>query len=276
MSAHPHSDENLLRRRAAYFFTTDRRGRREVRDFAASLSMMGECAVVGGMLRDLCLGGHRAFRSDVDFVADVEDLPAFDRAMERLGATVNRFGGYGVKLSQWQVDVWPLQRTWAKCERYAEVRCIDDVLNTTFFDWDAVLYYPSTGRVAAKECYFGRLRDRLIDVNLQPNPNPVGNAVRALRYACRWNARLAPKLAEHVGRQVRACGWEALVLAEKRSFRTRYLHTLDAGEVRLRLAATADGGAVEIVPSERLRRVKAASKRLPATEGSRRRVRAVS
>lgn len=254
MSAHPHTDEARLGRRAAYFFTTDRRARREVREFAALLSTMGECAVVGGMLRDLCLGGHGAFRSDVDFVADVEDLEAFDGTMERMGATVNRFGGYGVKLASWQVDVWPLQRTWAARKRHAEVRRLDDILKTTFFDWDAVLYYPATGRVAAKEGYFGRLRDRLLDVNLEPNPNPLGNAVRALRYACRWNARLAPTLAEHVGKHVRDCGWDALLVAEERSFRSRYLRKLDPHEVTLRLAAAVEGGAVEIAPPGRPRR----------------------
>ncbi|MBB3998374.1 hypothetical protein [Aureimonas pseudogalii] len=269
MSAHPHTDEALLRRRAAYFFNTDRRARGEVREFAALLSTMGECAVVGGMLRDLCLGGHGAFRSDVDFVADVDDIDAFDRAMERMGATVNRFGGYGVKLAAWQVDVWPLQRTWAARKQHAEVRCLDDVLKTTFFDWDAVLYYPATGRVAAKEGYFGRLRDRVIDVNLLPNPNPVGNAVRALRYACRWQARLAPKLAEHVGRQVRDCGWDALLLAEERSFRKRHLRMLDAREIERRLAAIADGRAVEIVDAGQPRREpKAASKRAAAGGGA--------
>lgn len=251
MSAHPHIDETVLGQRAAHFFTSRRRARGEVRDFAAFLSSMGECAVVGGMLRDLCLGGHGAFRSDVDFVADVADLSAFDRAMERLGASVNRFGGYGVKLSTWQVDVWPLERTWAARARHAEVRRVDDVLNTTFFDWDAVLYYPATGRVAAKERYFDRLAKRVIDVNLLPNPNPVGNAVRALRYACRWNAHFAPMLAVHVERQVRDFGWDSLVVAEERSFRTRHLRRLDPQEVKRRLTAAAHGGTVEIAPAGR-------------------------
>lgn len=54
--------------------------------------------------------------------------------------------------------------------------------------------------------------------------------------------------------QVRDCGWDAFILAEERSLHKRYLRMRDAQEVKRRLAATADGAAVEIVPAVRQRR----------------------
>lgn len=241
MSALRQAEERVLRERARYFFTTPMRGRPEVGAFAAELRRRGDCAVVGGMLRDVLLGGNRAFRSDVDFVADVDDLEEFDRWMAGFGARTNRFGGYALSLSRWNVDVWPLRRTWAARNAGVRVDSIDDILGTTFFDWDAIVYRPHTARVTARADYFDRIRTRVLDVNLLPNPNPLGNAVRALRYACLWDARLAPKLAEHVERELTDAGWERAVGVEAASFGSLYLRYLDPAAVMERLRRRADG-----------------------------------
>lgn len=247
MSAHHGPDLHRLRNRVRYFFSTPSRERGEVHAFARHIGRMGECAVVGGMLRDLHLGGNRAFRSDVDFVASIDDLSEFDRSMSALGAELNRFGGYSVKLSTWTVDVWPLKRTWAARHGRADVRRIDDILGTTFFDWDAILYFPASGRIATKDDWLDRVERRVIDINHEPNPNPLGNAVRAIRYACRWNARLARPLAAHVEKHVQDSGWDALVAAERRSWQTRYLDRLDPVDVIGRLKRASTGAAVAIV-----------------------------
>lgn len=204
MSALPQttSQKARLRRRASYFFASPARGRTEVAQFASLLGKMGDVAVVGGMLRDLHLEGNRAFKSDVDFVAKPCDLADFDKTLRMMGAKVNRFGGYALCLSRWKVEVWPVERTWAARHGHATVNHVEDVLRTTFFDWDAVLFKPLERRVVAGEDYFEKTTCRVLDINLQPNPNPRGNAVRALRYAWRWNARMSPRLADHVQREI--------------------------------------------------------------------------
>jgi len=227
----PASERQRLKRRAAYFFATSVCARNEVAEFATALSKLGRTVVIGGFLRDLCLVGNRGFKSDVDFVVDPACTAELDRLARRLGARTNRFGGYEIRLARWKVDVWPLQRTWAAVEGHASVSRLDDLVKVTFFDWDAVLYAVDDQEVIASDCYFDRVRSRVIDINLEPNPNPLGNAVRALRYACRWDAAFGERLAGHVVKQIRDNGWERLVAAERRSFGTAVLGTLDRDRV---------------------------------------------
>ena len=236
------AERQRLEKRAAYFFTTSVRSRREVSAFAAALLKVGRVVVIGGLLRDLFLGGNQEFKSDVDFVIDPDSIAEFDRLANRLGARVNRFGGYCIELRRWKVDVWPRERTWAAVHGYASVSSLPDLVNATFFDWDAVLYDLASRRVITQRCYFERIHRRVIDINLEPNPNPLGNAVRALRYAYRWDAALGQKLVEHVAKQIQDHGWDKLVATENRSFSTPVLKSFDGDWLTALLRENARNG----------------------------------
>lgn len=225
------SESERLRRRAKYFFGAKSRRRGEVAEFASILTDYGPIAVVGGMLRELLLGGNRSFSSDVDFVVMPASTIQFEQCMEKMRATRNRFGGYGLTLSRWKVDVWPLQKTWAAEAGHVSVQDFSDVVRTTFFNWDAILYLLHDHAVIASTDYFDALARRYLEINLEPNPNPIGNAVRALRYAWRWHASFGPRLAQHVHCQIQEHGWQKLVSAEHKSFRHRILPSIDEGRV---------------------------------------------
>ncbi|MCB4802803.1 hypothetical protein PUR23_14400 [Methylorubrum populi] len=244
MSAHPPrvNDSRLLKGRADYFFTTKACARGEVAAFACMLLDHGPAVAIGGFLRDLLLAGNRAFKSDVDFVVDPRSMPAFERAVERLGAKVNKFGGYGIALDRWKVDVWPLERTWAAVNGHVPVATLHDLVDVTFFDWDAVLYSVDEQRLIAKSCYFDRVRRRVIDINLEPNPNPLGNAVRALRYAYKWEAAIGTRLAQHVARQIRDNGWGRMMASERGSFTNPMLADLDGAAIARMLQRCVETG----------------------------------
>ena len=207
------------------------RHRREVAEFVNILSRLGPVAAIGGMLRDLYLSGNRGFISDVDFVIHPDSLRSFDSLMARIGAKRTRFGGRRLCLGHWKADVWPLQRTWAHLKGHVEIKTFDDLTNATFFDWDAIVYVIHENRLIASPSYYNRIDNRILDVNLHPNPNPLGNAVRALRYAWRWQATLGPRLANHVLIQAHDCGWDALTAAEETAFSRRVLNRLDPDKI---------------------------------------------
>lgn len=237
MSAHQNTSGAKLKERLGYFFRSSARERTEVHEFAQGLLELGQVAVVGGMIRDLWLAGNRPFESDVDFVLDPDSLQQFERIMPLLGATRNRFGGYSVDLKQWKVEVWPLERTWAAVHGHVEVDKIEDIIHTTFFNWDGILYLIGEGRLVYLDGYFSEISKRHLEINLEANPNPAGNAIRALRYSCRWGGELGPRLAAHVSHCIVNLGWEQLLQAEARSFTTKYLPNVD--EVRLLKAISA-------------------------------------
>ena len=235
-------ERQRLEKRAAYFFRSSLRSRTEVSSFATALLEIGPVVVIGGFLRDLCLAGNEEFTSDVDFVVDPASMREFDRLASQLHARVNRFGGYVFELRHWKVDVWARERTWVAVHGYASITRLQDLVDATFFDWDAVLYDCTTRKVTTQPGYFDRLWRRVLDINLEPNPNPLGNAVRALRYAYRWDAALGERLVEHVAKQIRDCGWHGLVASEYRSFPAPVLKAFDGDAITAVLNESARRG----------------------------------
>ena len=219
-------------RRLGYFFGTRRRWREEVQNTRDRLQEFGPVVVIGGMIRDLALAGNREFGSDVDFVVRPIDVSRFEAFMDQTAAKRNKFGGYNLHSSHWRIDVWPLQKTWANEAGYVKVKTFPDLLRCTFFDVDAIIYSLQSKKVTCRRNYFTQLKRRELEINLRANPNPIGNAVRALRYAATRNFGWGPRLCEFVAEQIEEAGWDELRQREMQSFRTWHIAEMDQDKVQ--------------------------------------------
>lgn len=235
-----------LGRKLDYFFSSRRRGRKEVAECISRLSSFSHLAVVGGMVRDLYLDGNRTFVSDIDLVAYDCSPRKFAQRMHSFGAERNRFGGYKIKLRRWTVEVWHLDQTWARKAEVAEIECLADLLRATFFDWDAILYDLQSNEIIADRSYFENVHNRLLDIRLPENPNPFGNAVRALRYAARWRALFTSRLSEHVLREIHDAGWRKVVSYDA-TFQKPLLSEFDGEIIRSQLRMAVDTGVAALV-----------------------------
>lgn len=148
-------------------------------------------AVIGGLVRDFAREGRMGFHSDLDLVIDAPAGRVAALAAE-LGATANRFGGFGCKQGPWKIDFWALETTWAR--RHVPVRRLEDIVACTFFDWDAIAYDLRERRLICSNDYLARIRERTLDINLLPNPSPMGNLVRAVRRLVLWKVQPGPAL----------------------------------------------------------------------------------
>ena len=183
--------------RVRAFIADASRGGAEIADMIGHLGSVGEVAIFGGMPRDLACGGAEAFRSDVDLVVDApaETLAA----LLRDGPAVrNRFGGYRVTGHRHTYDVWALPSTWAVRNGHVHATCLTDLVRTTFFDRDAVLYLCKADRVHHASRYWSCLKDRTVDVNLELNPNMAGTIARALRLILEWDHKAGPRLKDYL------------------------------------------------------------------------------
>lgn len=153
-------------------------------------------AVIGGLVRDFAHEGRSGFRSDLDLVIDAPQ-ESVARLAKRLKATSNRFGGFACKQGPWKIDFWALETTWAR--RHVHVESLSDIVSCTFFDWDAVAYDLRGRRLICSENYLSRIGSGTLDVNLLPNPSPLGNLVRAIRRLIVWNVCAGPLLAKFIG-----------------------------------------------------------------------------
>jgi hypothetical protein len=220
-----------LNRKLQYFFSSQRRGRDGIHEILNQLNTTGEIVLIGGMIRDLTLFGNAKFflsHSDLDFVIEPKDIDAFEEHMVLIGAKTNRFGGYSLPPKNgWKVDIWPLKKTWAHLEGHVNVQKLEDVTKVTFFDCDAIIYNLTERKLYYIENYFDNLKDRILDINLISNPNPIGNAVRAFRYALLKGFVWRYKLAVFVVEIIDTVGWDVLVEKEIQSYRDSCIKSID-------------------------------------------------
>jgi hypothetical protein len=219
----------------------------EVSDVLGRLSELGRVAVFGGALRDLALYGPGACPSDIDLVVECEGQRDLAHFLTPFQPRRNRFGGFRFRTPRWSLDIWCLHDTWAVREGLVEARLVDDLVCTTFFDWDALLYVHGSGTVKALPDYFDRLGSLTVDVNLLENPNPLGNTIRALRIFALGRAWLGRRLMLYVWEQLRHFTDQEILDAEVKSFghfhlspelltgaRARLSSALERGDSRLR------------------------------------------
>ena len=226
-----------LEHRLAYFFRSPRRRRGQVHEMVGQLQKLRPVVVIGGLIRDLTLHSNLEFRSDVDLVVDPMNLEVFESFIISRGGKRNRFGGYSWSSSHWRIDVWALRGTWAHQAGHVRVEEFRDLIKVTFFDCDAVLYDLQSKRVVARRGYFENLQNRIVEVNLLPNPNPLGNAVRALRYAVIREFRWGPRLTRFMAEQIERYDWQEVLDREKSAFGTGYIEGMDLRAIEGKLSS---------------------------------------
>ncbi|MCF6209238.1 MAG: hypothetical protein L3J88_13825 [Gammaproteobacteria bacterium] len=187
-----------LKKKVSYFLSSSKLGRPEVKDLLDQLQELGEVGIFGGMLRDLSLLGNKGFDSDIDIVIDASNEDALDALLRPYRPIRNKFGGYRLKLSQWAVDIWLLKSTWAFEKGYVEDNTFADLCKTTFFDWDGIVYKVGDGTILTVDGYFDHINEGLLDINLENNPNPMGNIVKAFRYREKYGAGFSHRLAKYI------------------------------------------------------------------------------
>jgi len=187
-----------LKARIDYFFRTDRKGRTPVSDFVSKLLDFSDVSIFGGMLRDLIIEGNRTFKSDVDLVLKIH--PDQRKSLEFLLSLYpnekNKFGGFRLQIGEWKIDLWELENTWALRNGIVSGKDFSALLDTTFFNWDAIAYDLKKNEILYKENYFESLEFRLLDINLAKNPNLIGTYKRILKHLMSNQAKLTPTLVD--------------------------------------------------------------------------------
>jgi hypothetical protein len=232
--AKPAKNPRVLQSRVERFLAVPKYGP-EVTDILGRLSELGRVAVFGGALRDLALYGPEACPSDIDLVIECEGQRDLAHFLAPFQPQRNRFGGFRFRTDRWSFDAWCFHDTWAVREGLVEARLVDDLISTTFFDWDALLYVHGRGTVKALPDYFDRLRSLTVDVNLAANPNPLGNTIRALRIFALGRACLGQRLMMYVWEQLGHFRDQDILSAEAKSFGHTYLSRGLLSDARARL-----------------------------------------
>lgn len=157
-------------------------------NFLSDALPQGDVYLFGGILRDLALLGRRGFSSDIDLVVE-GDWRHCVSYLESVGARRNKFGGYRFEVAGWPIDVWNAEETWAIKHGFVSYKGISSLTETTILNWDAILMNWRTRRFVHRRGYLEELRDRVLDIVLEHNPNHLGMVTRVFRHLCAKDAR---------------------------------------------------------------------------------------
>ena len=215
--------EQSLKKKVKYLLESPKYGRKDAVEVISIIMRYGPTVIIGGMLRDLAVSGNREFCSDIDLVINPDDIELFEEQMMFLGAKKNKLGGYGLQAKKWKVDVWPLEKTWVKEKGYREVNHFKDLLFTTFFNWDAILYDLNNDKIIADRQYFKNLKDHVLDINFEVSLNPLGNSIRAIRSVYKYDAYLTNRLAKYVYQNIKDIHDSDILQSEAQSHAYRFL-----------------------------------------------------
>lgn len=212
-------DEKILKRRVEDYLWRDKSktvlALRQV--LLEEFGDFEKVSIFGGMIRDIARNGKRGFRSDVDIVIDAPAQQVKELA-NMLAAKPNLFGGFGYVSSRWKIDFWALETTWAHRHGHIRATSVDDLMEGTFFDWDAVHYDIKRRQLHSQSGYLDKIRSRTLGVNLITTPSAVGNAVRAVRRVLLWDLKASQSLVDFVDQVVSDEGIQALSHYEKRKY----------------------------------------------------------
>lgn len=211
-------DRDTLKSRLRYFLWQRPATRDQIQMVLEALTDVGPSAIFGGLLRDLCLLGSRNFRSDVDIVVDTQSQEDIERRLCKWQPARNKFGGYRFLVGEQPFDVWLLDNTWAFQQGYVEGADFRNLPLTTFFNWDAVAYHVEEGSIICADNYFEEISERVVDINLQENPNPIGAVVRTLRMAVLHRPLFSPRLIHHLRAMFETINPLDIVDAERKAY----------------------------------------------------------
>lgn len=191
-----------LRQRINHYFRRAENYDLGITQVIKATQSIGATAVFGGMLRDLLLYGEEGFKSDIDLVVAV-DGKMLTATLAKFSPTQTAFGGLRVEYKHSKIDIWSLQDTWAFRNGLVQGQDFNDLVKTTFFNWDAIVYVLGEGKLLLGRNYLESIEKRVLDINLEPNPNPVGMLKRTFSRVAKDHATLAPRLAEYAARVLR-------------------------------------------------------------------------
>ena len=198
--------------------TTPRTSISEFLGYLCDVLPAGDVYLFGGVLRELALYGRKGFRSDIDIVVN-GDWTHLAGYFESIGAKKNRFGGFRLQVNEWPVDIWGARETWAIQKGIVQFQGIESLLRTTILNWDAILMDWRRKEIICGASYFQQMKERLMDIVLEENPNPLGAAVRAFRHLCIKDAKMVTVgTARYLSRVSKTYAVETLRDSERKSF----------------------------------------------------------
>ena len=212
--------EKTLKRKIEYLLYESRYSRRSrlVEKFIKPLVETGQVGLFGGAVRDALFKSARDFNSDLDFVIEVKNQKQFSKLLEKYSPQKNSYGGYRTIIGNTKIDFWQLKDSWVKNDSNLNVNNIKDLVDTTFFNLDAIIYDLNNRKIYKGNTFSDGIEKETLDINYAHNPNLDSVAVKAIRRLWTHDLRASDKLISFIVERINKSGWESLVERDKNAY----------------------------------------------------------
>jgi hypothetical protein len=163
----------------------------ETLDFVEKLSETGELLFFGGAVRDIYVKNDQ-YPRDFDIAIKFKDEYKFNRLIDQYEYKKNRFGGYKIKVSGIDFDIWDYKNTWA-FKNTELTPSEENLARSVYLNIDGVVYNFNSNCLYADLLKESLLKAEL-DISLEENPHVELNLLRALVFKKKYNLNLSNKL----------------------------------------------------------------------------------
>lgn len=177
----------------------------------------------GGVARSLLLSRimHKTPGTprDIDVVITGVNFELLAAELRPYVRRETRFGGLKIRKEHWEIDIWPLNRTWAFDVDRQDCVSAHLLPTTTFLNIEAIAIDAWVQRGHRRQIYcesgqfFDAIRTRTLEINREHNACPELNVVRALILAATTEFLIGPHLARYassIGAGITSAEWERL------------------------------------------------------------------
>ncbi|RTR25949.1 hypothetical protein EKG37_22205 [Robertmurraya yapensis] len=181
--------EKNIKNQLIYFLGKDSR----TLNFIEELSNVGDLLFFGGSIRDICLFPDKPpMPRDFDIAINFKNKDIFDSIINKYKYKMNRFGGYKIKISNLEFDIWDLENTWAF--KYTNLSPSEENLaKSVYLNIDGIVYNFNKS-LLYDEIFRSSVRECKLDITLEENPQIELNLLRAMVFKEKYNLNFSKKL----------------------------------------------------------------------------------
>lgn len=193
--------------------------KKEINSFLKDISLIGKDAVefiqslknyssiflLGGAIRNLI---NKEKVRDIDIIAIRINEEFLQQHAKKY--TVNRHGGYKVRLSKISIDLWPIDENWANKNELINTKYVmtKELAKGTFFNFDSLIYSIDSNIL---ECnyYNSCVKKNTLDVimynskYLYRNPTKHANILRAFYLKEKYGLKFSEKLNFYISTNIK-------------------------------------------------------------------------
>ncbi len=188
-------DKKVIDKKAKYFWKyLEEISQKEIIKFIEDLSAFSHVFIFSGVIRNFFLDVNENARDiDIVYQGNDDELKNFLRNYKYY---VNSFNGYKIYISNFTIDLWKIDSTWAIENKKLELELFNQYVlpESAFFNFSSIVYDFFNKKFIYSDKFLTFINSRTLDLVLRANPLPQLCIVNTLYYRDKFGLKISEAL----------------------------------------------------------------------------------